>query len=119
MSDDLKNLFDKFPPVVLTCRWCDAVEVVSPHRGGFDMMHSGLCPECQKIDDPTRCIQCDARWGGGEPFHCMNVQYGQSPARSEYRCAECIDEYSRALWPEEEYGPYGGIPIPPPTGRPS
>jgi hypothetical protein len=113
MSD---NPFDKLPKPIMTCRWCNGLD-----RAEFAMIHTGLCPDCQRIDDPTRCFQCDARYGGGEPFHLMTVTLDSGPREvtvNQYRCSECIDEYSRASWPDE-WGPYPGMPIPVPKGRPS
>lgn len=68
--------------------------------------------------DPTTCWDCGAKHAGGQPFHKMTCDHS-GVVHFEYRCAECIDWYSRALWPEDAYGPYPGMPIPTPTGRPS
>ena len=68
--------------------------------------------------DPTTCWDCGAKHAGGEPFH-KTYHNINDVLHFEYRCAECIDAYSRASWPEDDWGSYPGTPIPPPTGRPS
>jgi hypothetical protein len=60
------------------------------------------------------CIDCGAQYLGGEPFHCCFYN-----DEKHYRCMPCIDDYSRALWPEDTFGPWTRMPIPLAEGRPS
>lgn len=69
-------------------------------------------------DDPATCWDCGAKHGGGKPFHKFTSDIN-GVIHFEYRCEPCIDWVSRAMWPEEDWGPYPEMPIPEPTGRPS
>jgi hypothetical protein len=60
------------------------------------------------------CIKCGAEHLGGEPLHCCSYNY-----ENQYYCMECIDWYSRALWPDDTFGPWNRMPIPTAEGRPS
>ena len=68
--------------------------------------------------DPTTCWDCGAKHGGGEPFHQMKCIH-DGALHFEYRCETCADHHARCLWPEDDWGPYPGMPIPPIKGRPS
>ena len=48
---------------------------------------------------------------GGEPFHQTTCMI-DGVTHLEHRCATCIDHYSRAMWPEDDWGPYPKMPIP-------
>ena len=65
---------------------------------------------------PTTCWDCGAQHAGGKPFHEFTSTV-DGKTTIQYRCEECIDYFSRMMWPDEEWGPYPTAPIPPATGR--
>lgn len=79
---------------------------------------SGQSSPLYDAGDPTTCAECGAKYIGGDAFHKFTSNVNGMTTEL-YWCAPCTDYLSRAMWPEEDYGPYGGIPIPQPRGRPS
>jgi hypothetical protein len=64
------------------------------------------------------CIGCGGVHVDGEPLHKTNCSDGKKKW-TEYRCAECLDIYSRMMWPDDEWGPYPKPPMPVTSKRPS
>jgi DNA-directed RNA polymerase subunit RPC12/RpoP len=53
-----------------------------------------------------KCVRCGGEFLGGEPMCELNAKYDSGPWHIEYYCIPCMDEYSSALWNDEEWGPY-------------
>jgi hypothetical protein len=56
----------------------------------------------------VKCVHCGAEIVYGKP-HEMKVKMtakGITRTLTEFWCEPCIEWYSEAIWPEEEYGPF-------------
>jgi len=52
-----------------------------------------------------RCIDCGGELIAGAKL-CETTVSENGVERVERRCEHCAEEYARALWPEETFGPY-------------
>ena len=72
-----------------------------------------------KIVTEIICIQCGAKYLGGQLFHGVRIiSVDGGIDHIEHYCAPCADYVFRAMWPEDRE-PYPGVPIPVAKGQPS
>lgn len=61
------------------------------------------------------CRDCHGELVYGAPFNvCTVTEHGRDGRRAwkEYRCRDCGERQARALWCEEDQGPYPRPPMP-------